>query len=110
MLVSSSTTTTTTTISNSCSLSFSSYGTVVVLLSVLGDLVVFWYSRQMDLYGEKENNLELETTPPTTPVTPGPLNSHLPPSHPELNANTTQNALEDFTPLYSPSERDYVES
>ncbi|XP_045122956.1 solute carrier organic anion transporter family member 74D-like [Portunus trituberculatus] len=42
---------------------------MVVLLSVLGDLVVLWYSRKMDLYGERDN-LELEVTPPTTPTTP----------------------------------------
>ncbi|XP_063868487.1 solute carrier organic anion transporter family member 74D-like [Scylla paramamosain] len=42
---------------------------LVVLLSVLGDLVVLWYSRKMDLYGERDN-LELDVTPPTTPATP----------------------------------------
>lgn len=42
---------------------------VVVLLSVLGDFVVLYHSRKMDLYGEREDDLELvQSTPPTTPA------------------------------------------
>ncbi|XP_042874771.1 solute carrier organic anion transporter family member 74D-like isoform X2 [Penaeus japonicus] len=33
---------------------------VLVFVSVLGDLVVFYYSRQMDLYGDREDQVQLE--------------------------------------------------
>ncbi|XP_042863328.1 solute carrier organic anion transporter family member 74D-like isoform X2 [Penaeus japonicus] len=33
---------------------------VIVLISVLGDIVVFHYSRQLDLYGEREEEVNLE--------------------------------------------------
>lgn len=37
-----------------------SFRTVIVLISVLGDIVVFHYSRQLDLYGEREEEVNLE--------------------------------------------------
>ncbi|XP_068239487.1 solute carrier organic anion transporter family member 74D-like [Palaemon carinicauda] len=33
---------------------------ILVLVSVLGDIVVYYYSRQLDLYGEREDEVEME--------------------------------------------------
>ncbi|KAG0724071.1 Solute carrier organic anion transporter family member 3A1 [Chionoecetes opilio] len=79
---------------------------LVVLLSVFGDLVVFYYSRRMDLYGDQDDNLlEMHATPPTTPVTPAPPSPT--PTHPLRDAHSQS---EDTPPLCPPSEKDCVQT
>ncbi|KAG7172322.1 Solute carrier organic anion transporter family member 74D-like 2 [Homarus americanus] len=48
---------------------------VFTFISVFGDLVVFYYSRQLDLYGDKEDEVELEKKEMNTEE-PEPLNPH----------------------------------
>lgn len=60
---------------------------VLVLISVLGDIVVYYYSRQLDLYGEREDEVEMEKARGETDESK-PLDQHA--IDPELHHSTPE--------------------